>query len=90
MKQFYVVSLKHTHKGILCFWGPNDAGYTENLFHAGIYTEDQIKASESYYNNEDNFPVEVEKVRLLFSSFLHVEFSKAGVEIARQYFDNKK
>lgn len=52
--EFYIVSLKHTKGQNMCFWRPNDAGYTEIIEDAGIYTEEQVKEHQSYYNNGES------------------------------------
>ncbi len=49
--EYYVVSLKHTSGDRICFWRPNDAGYTEILSDAGKYSKEQIEDNQSYYNN---------------------------------------
>jgi hypothetical protein len=44
MKQYYLISLKHTSKGdtALTFWCANGNGYTWHKNRAGIYNEDEI------------------------------------------------
>ena len=51
---FYVISYKHTQKGILSFWCANDAGYTRDLRYAGKYTESQVLAQMDYYHNGEH------------------------------------
>lgn len=45
MKQYYIVSLKHTSKGdaALTFWRANGRGYTWHRDSAGLYDESNIK-----------------------------------------------
>jgi len=47
---YVVISYKWTVGAHLTFWGPNNCGYTQDFEKAGRYTEDQIRASFSYYN----------------------------------------
>lgn len=56
MKQYYIISLKHTSKGdaALTFWGPNGGGYTWHRDRAGVYNEDVVDR----YTSEDNVKVE--------------------------------
>lgn len=60
MKQYYIVSLKHTSKGdtALTFWCANGAGYTYSKNRAGVYEENKLHQ----YTTEDNVAVEKEKV----------------------------
>lgn len=60
MKQYYIISLKHTSKGdaALTFWGKCGSGYTWHRDRAGLYPEDKVDA----YTSEDNIKVEKEKV----------------------------
>ncbi len=52
MKQYYVVSLKHTSKAdtALTLWRPNRAGYTWDVRGAGVYTDDDRPAIETDEN----------------------------------------
>lgn len=59
---FYIISYKHSHKGILSFWCANDKGYTRDLKYAGKYTESQVLAQMDYYHNgESSVAVSVEE-----------------------------
>jgi hypothetical protein len=55
MKEYYIVSVKHTSKGdtALTFWGANGAGYTWDKKRAGIYLEDVVDK----YTSDDNVKV---------------------------------
>ncbi|WP_461080011.1 hypothetical protein [Spirosoma flavus] len=53
-KLFYVISYTHSSKGVLTFWGPNNAGYTTNVRRAGKYTESKIRENLSYYHQGEN------------------------------------
>jgi hypothetical protein len=60
MKQYYIISCKHTSKGdtALLFFGPNNSGYTYQRDKAGRYNnEDAVK-----YSGPDCPMVECEKV----------------------------
>lgn len=60
MKQYYIISCKHTSKGdtALLFFGPNNSGYTYHRDRAGKYShEDALK-----YSGPDAPMVECEKV----------------------------
>ena len=66
-KKYIVISLKHGHQGLLCFWRPNSRGYTNNLNEAGRYSEDEIKNHLNYYHDGvDNIAVEEEKLLIDF------------------------
>jgi len=54
MKQYVIVSIKHSEKNAVCFWRANDAGYTTNPWQAGIYTEEEVNNSPNYYNDGYN------------------------------------
>ncbi|AQS50513.1 hypothetical protein PAEH1_01270 [Paenalcaligenes hominis] len=58
-EQYYVVSVRHTHKEHLYItvWGPNNCGYRWALSGAGCYSEDLILNSLDYYNNGPNIAV---------------------------------
>lgn len=45
MKQYYIVSVKHTSKGdaALTFWRKNGVGYTWHRDSAGIYDQEEVK-----------------------------------------------
>lgn len=60
MKEYYIISLKHTSKGdtALTFWGKNGGGYTWNRERAGLYPELGIEK----YTSEDNIAVPKEQV----------------------------
>jgi hypothetical protein len=65
MKQYYIVSAKHTSKGdtALTLWGHNYSGYTRHKQRAGVYTEEQIKA---FTGDMDNIPVDKGEADKLF------------------------
>ena len=50
-KMYVIVSLKHSEKNEVCFWRPDNVGYTTNPWAAGLYTEEQVSNDPSYYNN---------------------------------------
>jgi hypothetical protein len=53
MREFYILSLKHTrapHK-LVTWWRPNNAGYCWHLPQAGRYTEAQVSDKLFYYNS---------------------------------------
>lgn len=52
MKQYYIVSLKHTSKGdtALTFWCADGSGYTWHKNRAGLYDEDVVHKSTSNDN----------------------------------------
>lgn len=53
-RMFYLISFTHSDRGVLMFWGANNAGYTTNIRRAGRYTESQIRGNMSYYHQGDN------------------------------------
>lgn len=52
--KYIIISLKHGTGDSPMFWRASDAGYTYSPFAAGVYTEEQIKAKPSYYNNGES------------------------------------
>lgn len=59
---FYLASFKREKRdGFITWWGPNNAGYTPYLNHAGIYQTDEIEAG--YHDSEYTVPVPVSFVR---------------------------
>ena len=56
--RYIIVSLKYGENGILCFWRPNNAGYTNDLQQAGRYSEEEVRADLSYYHNGENVAIE--------------------------------
>jgi hypothetical protein len=53
-KAYVILSLNHSDKDSLCFWRPDNSGYTTNPWQAGIYTEEQVKGDPEYYNDGYN------------------------------------
>lgn len=53
MSDFYIVSLKHTHRDneYISVWRPNNCGYAWPLSWAGKYSEQEIDANLAYYHN---------------------------------------
>jgi hypothetical protein len=51
---FLIKSIKHTAGDLVCWWGPNDRGYTHFVDFAGRYTEDQVKSRQHYYDNGES------------------------------------
>lgn len=78
MKQYYVISLKHTSKGdtALTFWCANGGGYTWHRDRAGLYTEEEAKKCIS----SDNVMVEKEKVDPFWMNA--VDFSDRYISVA--------
>ncbi|MBO0947329.1 hypothetical protein [Fibrella forsythiae] len=56
---FYIISYEHSYGGILTFWRPNNAGYTNNPWLAGTYTESEIRADMAYYHRGEDGSVAV-------------------------------
>lgn len=54
MSNYIILSLKHSTKNEAVFWRAENAGYTNIPWAAGIYTEEQVKAKNWYYNNGMN------------------------------------
>lgn len=52
MPEFYVVSVKHSHKRdrYITFWRPDDKGYCFRLTRAGKYDLERVIAHTGYYN----------------------------------------
>jgi len=72
--RFYIiVSFKHGSNGNLCFWRPNNCGYTTDLQQAGRYTEEQVKANMNYYHDGDNVAIEESKLLQDFKVRVHLE-----------------
>ncbi len=53
-RMFYIISYTYSERGILMFWGANNAGYTTNIRKAGRYPESKIRGNMSYYHQGDN------------------------------------
>lgn len=53
-KAFVILSLKHSEGKTPCFWRPDNAGYTNFPWAAGIYTEEQVNGDPEYYNDGYN------------------------------------
>ena len=53
MRDFYIVSLKHTRRDnqYITVWRPDDCGYAWPLSWAGKYTEGAVKAMPGYYHS---------------------------------------
>lgn len=67
MKEFYLLSLKWSRaKDRYVWWGPDDAGYVEDLNRAGVYTEEKINSKPRYYKNTVVVPVAKEVAENLF------------------------
>lgn len=51
---YHILSLKWTRGDQIVWWGPDDSGYVKNLAQAGVYTEEQVRARPTYYDNRDS------------------------------------
>ena len=77
--EFILLSLKHSVGNEPTFWCPNNAGYTNNPWNAGIYNDQQIKEDPDYYNNGyDAIPIPLSKEGLNLIGF-KCTFSKSKV-----------
>ena len=57
---FYLACFKDGRsRGVMTWWGPDNAGYTPYLEQAGVYTAEQIAADPSYYDSAHTVPVPV-------------------------------
>ncbi len=64
MQTYYLLSIKHSPAdNQALWWGPKDAGYTDNLDLAGVYTQAQIDANPDYYRSASTKPVPCEVAR---------------------------
>lgn len=68
MKEYYIVSLKHTSKGdtALTFWRTNGCGYAWHKKNVGIYSEEEANKCTS----EDNVKVLKEDVEKFWMNAL--------------------
>ncbi|WP_250451155.1 hypothetical protein [Caballeronia sp. ATUFL_M2_KS44] len=59
MKQFYIISLKHTCRDdrYITLWAPDDKGYRFRASRAGRYEEANVLAHLGYYNSGCNVAV---------------------------------
>jgi hypothetical protein len=48
---YIILSVRHSSKDEPIFWRADDSGYINVPWGAGIYSEEQVKASPKYYNN---------------------------------------
>lgn len=64
MSDFYIVSVVHTPRRdrYITFWRPNDAGYAYPLSWSGKYSEADVRAHLSYYNDGDTIAVRCDAV----------------------------
>ncbi|WP_405117880.1 hypothetical protein MHB43_20405 [Paenibacillus sp. FSL H8-0317] len=66
--EYYILSLKWSNgKGKYVWWGPDSAGYTEDLNKAGVYTEEDLAKRPFYYRNTSTYPVPVETVKQMIT-----------------------
>ena len=79
MKQYYLMSLKHTSNNDfpIYWWGPNERGYTDDLNKAGLYSEEQVQANPAQFNNgTDTIAIPVgevtQKVKLIIERGEHM------------------
>ncbi len=75
-QQYYIISYQYSrnNNGHICFWRPNNAGYTNDLLQAGKYSESEVKACMNYYHQGDNaVAVPVEEIERDFKIRHHVE-----------------
>ena len=57
MKQYVILSLKHSSKNEAVFWMDDNAGYTTSPFQAGIYSEKTVMDKYDYYNDSGNMAI---------------------------------
>lgn len=48
---YIIISLKHGTAKEPVFWRADNAGYTIHPWAAGIYSEEEVKQDQGYYNN---------------------------------------
>lgn len=76
MKNYYILSLKHSpSRGMAVWWGPHNSGYYCDIESAGLYTQEQIDANPTYYNNGVT-TLAVEEVDVVQASRRTVDWSK--------------
>lgn len=51
---FVILSLKHSEGKKPCFWRPDNSGYTNFPWGAGIYSKDEVESDPGYYNDGVN------------------------------------
>jgi hypothetical protein len=57
---YYLAAFQHGRwGGHVVWWRPGNAGYTNDLEQAGVYTQSQIESAPSYYDTGDTVPVPV-------------------------------
>jgi len=75
MQNYYILSKKHSNgEDMLVFWRANSSEYCYRLDWAGKYTQEEVDANKSYYNDKDTMPVpceEVEEVAVTTVPFDH-------------------
>lgn len=77
--KFLILSLSNspTKEGFAVFWRENDSGYTSDILEAGVYTEEQIKASRYYNNGFTTKAIPYEKTRCHKRTMTVIDFSEA-------------
>lgn len=52
--KFYILDVEASRRlDLALWWGPNNSGYTTRLEDAGLYTAEQVRSDQSYYDNGD-------------------------------------
>jgi hypothetical protein len=69
--KYVIISYKHSSRGELTFWRPNNAGYTTDIDDAGRYTQQEVIEHQSTYNSYhedqiDNVAVPEDLIAKLF------------------------
>lgn len=53
-EDYFILSLNATRSDELCWWRPNNAGYTCRLDDAGRYSREDVERALSYYHNGES------------------------------------
>lgn len=61
--KYLIMAFDRTEPGFpIFFWKPSGWGYTDNLLHAGRFSDTTIKQNPELYNNEETKAIEVDHV----------------------------
>ena len=73
---FYIASLYHTRGESICWFNPNNCGYTLTLDTAGVYTQADLDANPGYYDSDRNRAIPCAEVAAVARHLVTVDSEK--------------